>query len=126
MRTKIDIGRRAEGRAARHLRQHGYRILEQNFKNKLGEIDIVAKDKDVICFVEVRSRRGLREHQEVLASVDGRKQRRLSTMAVSFLKQRRLLEQKARFDIVSVIFDQDREDIRLLKDAFPLCSRYSF
>lgn len=125
MKTKIDIGKTGEARAAHYLRRNGYRILEKNFKNRLGEIDLVAEDGGVICFVEVRTRRGTGQHERALASVDSRKQQRLSRMAVSFLKQRGLLERRARFDVMSVIFDEGPEDILLLKDAFSLNSRYA-
>ena len=50
--TRKRFGRKSESVAAGHLKKNGYRILEQNYRNKLGEIDIIAKDKDTIVFVD--------------------------------------------------------------------------
>jgi len=56
MRTKKDLGARGEKLAASLLRQKGYKILERNFRCRLGEIDIVAQDGDTLVFVEVKTR----------------------------------------------------------------------
>ena len=53
---KIQLGRIGEEAAADFLKQHGYVIIERNFSNYLGEIDIIATDGDVLCFVEVKTR----------------------------------------------------------------------
>lgn len=52
-----DIGKRGEDFAANFLRKKGYRIIERNFKKRYGEIDIVARDKDILVFVEVKTRK---------------------------------------------------------------------
>lgn len=107
------------------MKHEGYRILARNFRNKLGEIDIVAADKETICFVEVRTRSKIDKHAEALASVDHFKQLRLSRMAVSFLKRHDWLGRSARFDVVSVFLTARGADIVLLKDAFPVQGKYS-
>ncbi|HAJ56962.1 MAG TPA: YraN family protein [Candidatus Omnitrophica bacterium] len=122
---KIDTGASGEEKAATHLIKKGYKILTRNFKNYLGEIDIIASDKEVICFVEVRSRRGVLSHEDALRSIDSAKQRRLSRLAVSFLKERKFLDRRARFDVVSVSFRDAGCDVLLLKDAFPVDPDYS-
>lgn len=117
---KIETGRSGEEKAAAYLIKSGYRIMTRNFRNYLGEIDIVACDKDVICFIEVRTRRGMFSHENALSSVNFAKQRRLSRLALSFLKEMKLLERRARFDVISVSLGDIENDIFLLKDAFPV------
>lgn len=53
---KISFGKEGEDRAAEHLLTNGYQILTRNFRSKVGEIDIVAKDGNVLVFVEVKTR----------------------------------------------------------------------
>ena len=119
------LGRKGEDRAVLYLKNNGYRILERNFKNKLGEIDIIAQHQDCICFVEVRARSGGLSHGDALESVGPIKQRRLSKLAVSFLKARDLWGRKARFDVVSVSLSDCRDSVVLIKDAFPVHAQYS-
>jgi putative endonuclease len=119
------MGADGEEKAAVYLKANGYQILARNFRNRLGEIDIVAREKDVICFVEVRTRRASGSHEEALRSIDAAKQYKLSQMALLFLKERDLLEKKARFDVVSVSWNDEKSDCLLVKDAFCVCERYS-
>jgi len=51
------LGQTGETVAVRYLKKYGYKIIETNYRNSLGEIDIIASDKDVIVFVEVKTRR---------------------------------------------------------------------
>ena len=122
---RLETGKLGEEKAVRYLKNNGYRILARNFRNKLGEIDIVASDRDVICFVEVRTRRGAGKEAEALASVNGLKQCRLSRLAASFLKKHDLTGAKARFDVLTVLLEGASENILLLKDAFPVAERYN-
>ncbi|HLE18234.1 MAG TPA: YraN family protein, partial [Syntrophales bacterium] len=55
--SRIRTGKAGEETAVRHLQKLGYRILERNYRCPVGEIDIVAKDKNTIVFVEVKSRK---------------------------------------------------------------------
>ena len=125
MRFKTETGKIGEDKAVVYLKNKGYKILERNFRNKLGEIDIVARDRDVVCFIEVRTRRGQGKKEEALGSVNGLKQYRLSKLAVSFLKTNNLWGTKARFDVVTVLLEEPFDPILLLKDAFPVVAKYS-
>jgi len=97
------LGRKAEALAVAHLRKQGLRIEERNFRCRLGEIDLVARDGATLVFVEVRSRTsaefGLPEE-----SVGHRKQQRLRRIAQVYLQGRG--ETTVRFDVVSVRFDR--------------------
>ena len=53
--ARIDSGKSGEEKAASYLKRQGYRIIERNYRTRLGEIDIIADCKGCICFVEVRS-----------------------------------------------------------------------
>ena len=77
-------GQMGEGLAADFLMKKGYRILERNFRTKLGEIDIVAKDKDTICFIEVKSRTDF-SFGSPLESITAFKRKKLSQVALSYL-----------------------------------------
>ncbi len=129
MESKRNTGRTGEDRACEFLKKNGYAIIERNFRNKFGEIDIVAREKGVVCFVEVRTRKGFEKHSEAFESVDWRKQKRLSRLAVSFLKNKDWWGQRARFDVVSVSLGEgpglDTDSVVLLKDAFPVSERFS-
>jgi putative endonuclease len=125
MTDRIDVGREGEDKAVSYLKENGYRIVERNFRNKLGEIDIIAVDAGVICFIEVRTRRNVGSHSLAYESVGASKQYQLSKIALSFLKAKKLTERKARFDVVSVSLSDAGDKIGLLKDAFPVVERYA-
>jgi putative endonuclease len=96
------IGQRAEEIAADFLRARGLVILERNFRRRLGELDIVALDDDVLVIVEVRARASAR-FGGAAASFDGRKQQRLIRAAAQLLQQRRDLSHlRVRFDVIAV------------------------
>ena len=116
-RSKSGSGRAAEDFVAQHLLSNGYRILERNcVMSRLGELDIVASKDGVICFVEVRSRRTSRLGAPA-ETVGARKQRKLRTLASLFLA-RRGLENPARFDVASVVWNGDTPILDYIEDAF--------
>ena len=96
------IGQAAEGIAADFLRAQGLDILERNYLRRVGELDIVARDRDVLVIAEVRTRSSDR-YGGAAASVDPRKQQRLIRTASQLLQQRKDLSQlRVRFDVVVV------------------------
>lgn len=114
------LGQRGENAAARYLRRRGYRILGRGQSWKGGELDIVALKGETIVFVEVRTRRSdLPTRPE--ESVDLNKQRRLTRLAVGYLKRHRLFDHPARFDVIAVVWPNGcrRPEIRHVEDAFP-------
>jgi putative endonuclease len=88
----------------RHLRSLGYTILARNFRCPLGEIDIIARQGDIIVFVEVRATRGpgfgLPEE-----SIRTRKKAKLRRLAAYYLQKMGLEECVCRFDVVGVEFN---------------------
>lgn len=113
------LGRRGEELAARHLQSLGYRIVERGYRRPSGEIDLVALDGRTIVFVEVKTRSSAGRGTPA-AAVDRKKQVRLTRAAAVYLKRRRLLDQPARFDVVSVVWTSDdaEPEVRHIRSAF--------
>jgi len=76
------LGARGEQAAAEFLERLGYEILERNWRSRLGEIDLVARDDDIMVFVEVKLRFDI---YDPLEAVDARKRHKLSQLAFDFL-----------------------------------------
>lgn len=113
------LGQEGESIAVGFLKKNGYTILEQNYHNKLGEIDIVAKDRDTLVFVEVKTRRS-DQYGHPKWAVTPRKQRKISMVALYYLKENRQRNRKARFDVVTVLDRQKPPVVEIIKNAFEL------
>lgn len=108
-------GQKSEDLAVAHLKKHGYRILQRNYRIRLGEIDIIARDGQSVVFVEVKARRTERAGS-VKSSITRTKQMRLTRLAQYYLKQSGLYGRKARFDVVMI--RGGGESVELIKNAF--------
>jgi putative endonuclease len=116
---KKELGKKGEEIAIRFLKKKGYRILEKNYVCKMGEMDIIAREKDTLAFIEVKTRTTTEFGPPQLA-VTSSKQRQLSKVALNYLKEKKLEDVKARFDVVAILLVQKGEEIELIKDAFEL------
>jgi putative endonuclease len=116
---KKELGKKGEEVALRFLKRRGYRIVEKNYVCKMGEMDIIAKEKDTLVFIEVKTRTSTMFGPPQLA-VNSSKQRQLSKVALNYLKEKHLEDVKARFDVVAILLRQKGEEIELIKDAFDL------
>ena len=95
-------GRRAEDLAAEFLRARGCEILERNYRRRLGELDLIAREGGVLVIAEVRTRAS-GEWGGAAASVDRRKQQRITRAALQLLQQRsELARLPVRFDVLVV------------------------
>ena len=121
------LGQQGEDAAARHLTRLGYQILARGDHSKPGELDLVARDGDTVVFVEVKTRRS-QEAGHPAEAVNAAKQRRLTRLAVTFLKRYGLLESPARFDVIAVTWPegQRRPTIEHLPNAFDAVGRNEF
>ena len=117
--TRQKFGEQSESLAVWYLKKNGYKILELNFRTKLGEIDIIAKEKKTLVFVEVKSRRSVRYGNPKWA-VTPKKQRTISMVALSYLKTTNQTDARARFDVVAITSNQDEPQIEIVKNAFEL------
>jgi putative endonuclease len=110
------LGDRGERAAARFLRRQGMRVLLRGYRAQSGEIDLIARDGDILVFVEVKARR-----QGVPAeAVTPEKQRRITRAALHFLRKHGLLEQRCRFDVVAIVWPDDRRPPQIdhIRNAF--------
>lgn len=115
-------GQSGEDEAARHLLREGYRIIETNYKNRFGEIDIIARDGETIVFIEVKARRSAK-FGTARASVHSAKKKKLSMVALGYLKSRGNTHRKARFDVVcvdSIPSSGGKTRVALIRNAFDL------
>ena len=105
-----DIG---ENIARDYLKSNGYRIVKTNFKNIIGEIDIIAYDGEILVFVEVKYRKtskfGLPRE-----AVNSAKQNKIRLVATSYIKKYKLFDKICRFDVLEILDDE----ITLIKEAF--------
>lgn len=113
------FGRKSESLAAKFLKKQGYKIIEQNYRTKLGEIDIIAKDKDTLVFVEVKARSSNHIAYPKWA-ITPAKQRKISMVALYYLKITKQNNVKARFDVVAISYPKDNPNIEIIKNAFEL------
>ena len=115
--THLVQGHEGEQLAARHLKRLGYRIVCRNYRCPLGEIDIIARHRGVLVFVEVKSRRS-----GVLGSpkwaITSAKQHKLSQVAWYYLQQHDLTETNARFDVVTISRLQGSPHLEVIENAF--------
>ena len=117
--SKITTGKEGERIAADFLNKNGYRICETNFRCPIGEIDIIAKEKDTLVFIEVKTRKS-RELGYPEQAVGIKKQRKMSQLALWYLQQKKLIGCAARFDVVAITMFPEGDEIKLIKNAFDL------
>jgi putative endonuclease len=111
------VGQTWERLAEKHLKKAGYRIRDRNVRLKVGEIDIIAEEKGILCFIEVKGRSSLAFGAPAEA-ITLEKQRRLYRAAEIYLQRERLREKICRFDVVSILDDGGGETVEILRDAF--------
>jgi putative endonuclease len=95
------LGQRGEAAAARFLKKRGFTVVARSDRGRLGEIDLVAIHDRTVVFVEVKTRTS-HDAGHPADAVDEEKQRRLTRLALTYLKRHSLLEHAARFDVVAV------------------------
>ena len=121
--NKRSFGSAGEKAAIKHLVKMGYRILFCNYRvGRLGEIDIIARHKEYICFIEVKTRRntcfGIPSE-----AVNRKKQDNIRRIASIYINQNKLHNCNIRFDIVEIIGVRNNncfevKNINLLQNAF--------
>jgi putative endonuclease len=113
------LGTYGEQTAINYLESQGYIILSTNYRCKLGEIDIIAADGDIIAFIEVKTRRSEKFGQP-RESVNYSKQMKIVKTALHYITKKKLTDWMSRFDVVEVFVGSDNtvDSITLIKDAF--------
>ena len=117
--TPDELCKKGEALAGKILKKKGYKILKRNYVSKYGEIDIVAYDRGIICFVEVKTRRSENYGPPELA-VTKEKRKRIVRTALNYLMINNIEDTDCRFDVVSILYKEDvsKPDIELLESAF--------
>ena len=113
------FGKKSEALATAYLKLSGYRILERNYRNRIGEIDIIAREGPVLVFVEVKARQTAR-YGNPKNAVTPAKQLKIANTALAYLKESGQLNRKARFDVVAIDARYDPPEIEVVKNAFEL------
>ncbi len=108
-----DEGLLGEEIAIKTLRKKGYKIVERNHRNRLGEIDVIAEEGGCLVFVEVKKRNSAR-FGEAICAVDERKKQHLVRAALLYLKMHAGFDRSVRFDVIGI----DKDRTKLVKNAF--------
>ncbi len=111
------LGKAGEQAAARFLKTQGFTLVAQNYRTPAFEIDIIARQGDVLSFVEVKTRSNLRKglpRESILPA----KQQKIILGATHYLKKHKLFNQRVRFDVVEVLYQDGTPKITLIKNAF--------
>lgn len=124
MTAKQRIGNAGEAVAEDLLRSEGYRIIERNFRTAFGEIDLIAEEDGILCFVEVKTRRS-NAFGGAAAAVTPRKQRKIAMVAAGYAGRNFPQGKTCRFDVVAVLWRDGKHDAELIRDAFRLDGHYA-
>lgn len=111
------LGKQSEDLAARYLQKVGYKIITKNYSCRQGEIDLIAREKDVLVFVEVRSKQNQR-YGLPIETIDKNKQMKIKKAAANYLHQQGKNDCYCRFDAVAVLWEDNIPQISLYRDAF--------
>ena len=115
---RSSLGERGETAACGFLKDHGYEILEKNYKCKLGEIDVIARRQGRLAFIEIKTRTSA-QFGTPQEAVDFRKQEKIFKVAQWYLKERKSLKSPVAFDVVAILWKEGQSpEIRLIADAF--------
>ncbi len=115
--NKRAIGAKGEAIAVKYLKKHKFKVLETNYYCRYGEVDIIARDGDVIAFVEVKSR-SPKTLVNPLYSVNRRKQAQICKAAQDYIIKKNITDTMFRFDVITVIYNEVRPEVQLIKNAF--------
>ncbi len=112
--NKREIGEKYETQAVEYLKSQGFSVLKRNFRNRIGEIDIIALEGEMLCFVEVKYRKDHRYGYPEEA-VTPNKQRVIRQVSQYYMGKEQISENRMiRYDIVAI----SKESIRLIRNAF--------
>jgi putative endonuclease len=111
------LGQDWERLAEKHLKKAGYRIRDRNVRTKVGEIDLIAEENGILCFIEVKGRSGTGFGHPAEA-VTLEKQRRISRAAEAYLQRERIKKRICRFDVVAILDQGVGGGVEILRDAF--------
>ncbi len=106
-----------EDKAREFLRLKGYRIICNNFRSRFGEIDIIARDKPAVCFIEVKAR-SLDYLVSGIEAIDAGKKNKIRKTALFYISKTKLENKDLRFDVLEIIQGRGWYQYNLIKNAF--------
>ena len=116
--TRKALGSRGEDLAVQYLKKRGFKVIERNYHCQWGEIDLIAREKNTLVFIEIKARSSS-EYGLPQEAVDRFKQKKLIAVSRYYLAERHLTEDiPALFDVVAIHLTPSGPDIELIKDAF--------
>lgn len=118
MKTNISKGRYGESLAREYIINKGYKVLEVNYTTKLGEVDIIALDKNIIAFIEVKTRTN-KNFGYAYEAVNFRKQKKIINTSNVYMKHKNIKDIQIRYDIIEVYLER-QIDINHIENAFCL------
>ena len=116
--NNIDKGKTGEKIAKNYLINKGYTIIEINYKNKIGEIDIIAMHNDILVFIEVKTRTSYK-YGYAFEAVDIRKQRKIINTSLAYIKYKNHHNIQFRYDIMEIYLTNNLK-INHIENAFCL------
>ena len=118
-RQRLDRGKLGEEIAIQHALKQHYQIIQRNFRCNAGEIDIIAQDKHIVVFIEVRTKTS-DAYGPAYNMVTRSKQQQVKRVALHYIGQRNLVNTQFRFDVIGITFEpnSDRYQLDHLQNAF--------
>lgn len=114
--SKRDIGKKGEKIAIDYLKQQDYKIITQNYNSKVGEIDIIAQEKETLVFIEVKYRSNI-NYGLPSEAINYRKIQHICRTAQWYLNQHKW-DKDVRFDVIEIIEQNGLYKIELIRNAF--------
>ncbi|NDY70532.1 YraN family protein [Desulfobacter hydrogenophilus] len=117
------LGKKGEIAARQFLLSRGYKVLESNYSTPLFEIDIIANDNETLCFIEVKTRTGVKKGLP-REGVTIAKQKKIIMGAQYYLSLNKITNTRLRFDVVEVLYKDSSHtacDITVIPNAFQGC-----
>lgn len=113
----MELGKKGELLAKGYLEKKGYIILEENFRTRFGEIDLIATQDGEIVFIEVKTRTGM-DHGLPCESVNGKKQKKIRGVASYYLMVSGNTWRKCRIDVIEILIVEGKPYLHQIRDAF--------
>lgn len=118
MANNIEVGKRGELIARKYLLENDYYIIDTNYRNKIGEIDIIASKNDILIFIEVKTRTN-RNYGYPYEAVNKKKQEKIVYCSLLYIKHKKFDDIQLRYDIIEVYLTKTTE-INHIDNAFCL------
>jgi putative endonuclease len=116
---RLELGKTGEELALKKVKKLGYKCLVKNYRCPLGEIDLIARHKECLVFIEIKTRKG-RDIGYAKEAVNLRKKRQISKAALYYMKENNCPDVRSRFDVVAVSINREVPEIEVIQDAFEL------